>query len=96
MATVVPRGARQALVLAGQAWGRRVKPRQAWHWGARSPGAEEARGADVIPRKSWGLHLCSQKEGREAFSASGLVLWSQVTHTTAGTWRPQIRMLHAK
>lgn len=59
LAAVVPRGARLALVLAAQAMGRGVKPRRAWHWVARSPGAEEARGADVIPRKPWGLHLCS-------------------------------------
>ena len=80
-AAVVPPGARLALVLAGQAGGRGVKPRQAWHWGACSPGAEEARGTDVISKKSWDLHLCSQKEGKKDFKSE---LWSQATNAAAG------------
>lgn len=85
MTAVVPWGAWLALVLAGQAWGGGIKPRRAWHWGTCSLGAEEAGGADVIPRKSWGLHLSSQKEGRKAFT---LELWSQVVRSTTGTCRP--------
>ena len=53
-----------ALLLTGQAWGRGVKPRRAGDWEACSAGAEEARGADVIPREARGLHLCIQKEER--------------------------------
>lgn len=80
-AAVVPRGAWLALVLAGQAWGRGVRPRRAWHRDARSPGAEEARGADVIPRESGVLHLCSQREARKGFESG---LWPQAANTTAG------------
>lgn len=82
MAAVVPWGTRQALVLTGQAWSRGVKPRQAWHWEDCSPGTEEARRADVIPRESWDLHLCSQKEGRKAVTSE---LRSQLAHTAACT-----------
>lgn len=77
-AAVVPKGARLALVLAGQAWGRGVRPRRAWHWDARSPGAEEAQGADVIPRESRGLHLCSQREARKGLEPG---LWPQAANT---------------
>lgn len=56
-----------ALVLAAQAWNRGVKPRRTRHWRACSFRAEEARGADVIPRESWGIHLC-RREARKDFN----------------------------